>query len=48
MADQVIKFNGFPFLEQESKEDEDAFFQPSKSTCRKVHPCCPDTLQLRT
>jgi hypothetical protein len=30
MADQVIKFNGFPFLEQESKEDEDAFFQPSE------------------
>jgi hypothetical protein len=36
MADQVIKFNGFPFLEQESKEDEDAFFQPSEWACRRA------------
>ncbi|RSH90660.1 glycerol ethanol, ferric requiring protein [Saitozyma podzolica] len=35
MADQVIKFNGFPFLEQESKEDEDAFFQPIANVMKK-------------
>ena len=32
MADEVIRFNGFPFLEKEDKEgDDDAFIEPSKS-----------------
>jgi chloride channel 3/4/5 len=29
VADQMIRFNGYPFLEQESKEDESAFDEPS-------------------
>jgi hypothetical protein len=32
MADEVIRFNGFPFLEKEDKEaDHDAFIEPSES-----------------
>jgi chloride channel 3/4/5 len=32
MADEVIRFNGFPFLEKEDKEaDHDASFEPSQS-----------------
>jgi len=31
MADEVIRFNGFPFLEKEDKEtDHDASFEPSE------------------
>lgn len=31
MADEVIRFNGFPFLEKEDKEaDHDAFIEPSQ------------------
>lgn len=31
MADEVIKFNGFPFLEKEDKEEDDqAFMEPSE------------------
>jgi len=31
MADEVIRFNGFPFLEKEDKEaDQDASFEPSE------------------
>lgn len=31
MADEVIRFNGFPFLEKEDKEgDDDAFIEPSE------------------
>lgn len=30
MSDQMITFNGFPFLEKEDKEDDDhAYFEPS-------------------
>ena len=35
MADEVIRFNGFPFLEKEDKEaDHDASFEPSESNSR--------------
>lgn len=31
MADEMIRFNGFPFLEKEDKEDGDhAFIEPSE------------------
>lgn len=30
IADQMIKFNGYPFLEKEDKEDGDAFIEPSE------------------
>ena len=31
MADEVIRFNGFPFLEKEDKEgDHDTFIEPSE------------------
>ena len=30
MSDQMIRFNGYPFLEKEDKEDDDhAYFEPS-------------------
>lgn len=33
MSDQMITFNGFPFLEKEDKEDDDhAYFEPSTCT----------------
>lgn len=32
IADQMIKFNGYPFLEKEDKEDGDAFIEPSGSS----------------
>lgn len=32
MSDQMILFNGYPFLEKEDKEDDDhAYFEPSTS-----------------
>lgn len=32
MSDQMIRFNGYPFLEKEDKEDDDhAYFEPSTS-----------------
>lgn len=36
MADEVIRFNGFPFLEKEDKEaDDDSFVEPSEpAPCR--------------
>ena len=35
MSDQMIKFNGFPFLEKEDKEAGDAsYLEPS--TCRRL------------
>jgi hypothetical protein len=37
MSDQMIKFNGFPFLEKEDKEAGDAsYLEPSK--CRRLFP----------
>jgi len=37
MADEVIRFNGFPFLEKEDKEaDHDASFEPSESGVERV------------
>jgi hypothetical protein len=37
MADEVIRFNGFPFLEKEDKEtDHDASFEPSQSAPTNV------------
>jgi chloride channel 3/4/5 len=34
IADQMIKFNGYPFLEKEDKEDGDhAFTEPSECCC---------------
>ncbi len=38
IADQMIRFNGFPFLEKEDKEDGDhAFVEPSPSfTCSRL------------
>lgn len=31
MADEMIRFNGFPFLEKEDKEaEDDSFIEPSK------------------
>ncbi|KAJ9110916.1 hypothetical protein QFC19_001425 [Naganishia cerealis] len=33
MSEQMITFNGFPFLEKEDKEDDDhAYFEPSTWT----------------
>jgi len=29
IADRMIRFNGYPFLEQEDKEDSEAFDEPS-------------------
>ena len=29
VADQMIRFNGYPFLEKEDKEEADAFIEPS-------------------
>lgn len=38
MADEVIRFNGFPFLEKEDKEaDDDAFVEPSERTTKTSH-----------
>lgn len=40
MADEVIRFNGFPFLEKEDKEgDDDAFIEPSKSSSTLCRQC---------
>jgi len=38
MADEMIRFNGFPFLEKEDKEDGDhAFVEPSRSPACDHH-----------
>lgn len=43
IADQMIRFNGFPFLEKEDKEDGDhAFVEPSKSNSQD--PCAVEDL----
>lgn len=40
MSDQMILFNGYPFLEKEDKEDDDhAYFEPSASAFL-VPPYC--------
>lgn len=37
MSDQMIRFNGYPFLEKEDKEDDDhAYFEPSTWLCSEV------------
>jgi len=39
MSDQMIKFNGFPFLEKEDKEAADpAYLEPSESNPSGVRP----------
>jgi hypothetical protein len=38
MSDQMIKFNGFPFLEKEDKEAADpAYLEPSKPRSAEVY-----------
>jgi chloride channel 3/4/5 len=35
MSDQMILFNGYPFLEKEDKEDDDhAYFEVEEQACR--------------